>query len=31
MVQHEKNDEKNDIYIRLIDINKPQDCKQECT
>lgn len=23
-------DEKNDVYIRLIDIGKPQTCKQEC-
>lgn len=31
MVQHDPNNhEKNDSYIRLIDINKPQDCKQEC-
>ena len=28
---NEKTDEKNDdIYIRLVDIVKPQDCKQDC-
>ena len=25
-----KDEKNNDIYIRLIDIEKPQTCKQEC-